>query len=441
MRAAFPAGASVLVAVSGGADSVALLSACIEAGLNVTAVHCNFHLRGAESDRDAAHAAGVAERLGVELIIEHCYIADYQSDNPGDSVEMACRKLRYDAFQRICAGRNIDWIAVGHHREDNRETMLLNLFRGSGLKGVGGMTVLRGRIVRPFIRHSREEIIDYLTANGLEYVTDSTNLTCDYRRNAIRNAILPAARTHFPALDSGLDASLEALAAQRRLLASFVGRARRDYMASDGSVELALLLRREECPKELLFELLNFPDYAGYTMTLVDDMVRSAGKSGLIFRASASAGYRLERGRLVPLSGPVIREKVTFGGFLAEDCPGCFAVERIEPQDFRPRRGESFTAYFDEDSLRANLPLTLRTPHNGDRMSPFGMKGSRLLSDIFSDAKLSLAEREAHPVVTDSEGQIIWLPGLRASTRYTVTPTTRSILRVTFVKRVNQTPS
>ena len=426
-----PAGSRVLAALSGGADSVALLSALAEAGMEVTTVHCNYHLRGDESDRDERHARSVASRLGVRLIVVDCDVAAFRSANPNSSVEMACRTMRYDAFRKICDENNLDYIAVGHHREDNHETLLLNLFRGSGLKGVGGMSSLRGNIVRPLLNNSREEILDYLRSRDLDYVTDSSNLTCDYRRNAIRNAILPCVRIYFPSVDAGLDVSLEALSAQRRLLSSLVGRRRKEYVADDGSIDLVRLLRSEECPGELLFELLNYPDYNGYTMTLVDSVIRSSDKSGLTFYVSPGVGMRLERGRLIPLRDLERITPVVFDSFDSDRCPACFSVERISPAAFSPDRRPD-VAYFDEDKLQAAGPLTLRTPAKGDRMTPFGMKGSRLLSDIFSDAKLSHDARAAHPVLTDSSGCILWLPGLRASSHCAVTISTRRILKVTY---------
>ncbi len=429
---ALPRGSRALAALSGGADSVALLAALVDAGIEVTAVHCNYHLRGEESDRDERHARDVAARLGVSLTVVDCDVSAYRASHPGTSVEMACRELRYDAFSRIAAERDADYIAIGHHREDNRETMLLNLFRGTGLKGAGGMSVVRGNIVRPLLRCSREEITDYLRSKGLDYVVDSSNLTCDYRRNAIRNAILPAVRQYFPAVDTGLDASLEALAAQRRLLTSVVSRLRRDYVDATGAIDLSDLLSREESAREILFELLNYPDYRGYTLRTVDTIISAADKSGLRFHATADEGYRLERGRMIPIVAAVAGEPVTFGGFLSADCPDCFSAELIVRADFHPQRGDDATAYFDYDRLTEACPLTLRTPATGDRMRPFGMKGSRLLSDIFSDAKLPHDLRATHPVVADSRGCIIWLPGLRATALYPVTPTTRRIVKVTY---------
>ncbi|MDE6802712.1 MAG: tRNA lysidine(34) synthetase TilS [Muribaculaceae bacterium] len=432
VRAQLPESARVLVALSGGADSVALLAAMVEAGMSVTAVHCNYHLRGDESNRDEQHARSVASRLGVELIVIDCDVDAFRDANPNTSVEMACRSLRYDAFRRLCDEHRIDYIAVGHHREDNRETMLLNLFRGSGLKGVGGMSPLRGNVVRPLLYNTRDQIVAYLKERGLDFVTDSSNLSCDYRRNAIRNAILPAVRGYFPSVDAGLDVSLEAFSAQRRLLYALLEHARHEYVSADGAIDLTLLVSREECPRELLFELLNYPDYVGYTMSTVDAILRSADKSGLTFKASDEVGVRLERGRLIPLKEHIGFEPIMFDGFTSESRPGCFEVKRLSLAEFKPERGRPDVAYFDEDKLQTAAPLTLRAPLTGDRMTPYGMKGSRLLSDIFSDAKLPHDARAVHPVIVDSAGRVIWLPGLRASAHYAVTPSTRRILRVTY---------
>lgn len=423
VRRLFPAGGRALVALSGGADSVALLAAMTEAGVECHAIHCNYHLRGAESDRDEAHSRSTAGRLGADITVIQCDVDAYRRRHPGLSVEMACREMRYDAFREAARRLGIDAVAVGHHVEDDNETLILNLLRGSGLKGLKGMELRRGNILRPLLGVTRADILAYLQARGLDYVVDSSNLSCDYRRNAVRNAILPLVREHFPQADKGLAATRSSLAAQMRLLDDFLTAKSAEYVDCGGAIAVGRIVEREAHPAELLFELLNRPDYRGYTVDTVDNIVASADKSGLEFHGTDGSSYRLEYGVLRPIVTTSAAER------RVDDLSAAFRTEIITRDDFRPGRDPD-VAYFDADALAAAGPFTLRHPRRGDRLAPFGMKGTRLLSDIFTDLHTPHAARRAAVVVADSAGRIIWLPGIRASRHHPVAPSTLRILKV-----------
>lgn len=427
VRRLLPPGSRALAALSGGADSVALLAAMVEAGVDCHAVHCNYHLRGEESDRDESHARAVAARMGVEITVVDCDVAAYRVAHGGSSVEMACREMRYDAFREVARAKSLDVIAVGHHVEDNVETVMLNLFRGSGIKGLGGMRLQRGNIVRPLLRNTRAEILDFLESRGLDYVTDSSNLTCDYRRNAIRNVILPIVREYFPAADKGLDATIGSLSAQRMLLDDFLTQKCARYV-DDGVINLRELITDEPHAPQLLFELLNRPDYRGYSASTVESIIASSERSGLTFYGTDGSGYSLSYGRLVPI------ETVEELNLTAPWPDAFFSVEELAPEQFRPERDPD-VAYFDADAISAAGPFTLRHPRVGDRLAPYGMKGTRLLSDIFAGEHIPMNERAGAPVLTDAQGRILWLPGIRASRHYAVNPATRRIIKVIYRRR------
>lgn len=431
VRRHFSPGDRTIVALSGGADSVALTAALVEAGVKVHAVHCNYHLRGSESDRDEAHAREIAARLGVDITVINCNTVAYQQAHPATSIEMACRDMRYTAFREVSGRLNIDTIAVAHHLEDNIETMLLNLFRGSGIKGLCGMSSDRDGIVRPLLHNTRQQIIDYLNIIGVDYVVDSSNLTSVFRRNAIRNIILPAIHDHFPSADAGLQATMSALASQKRLLQSFIKQSIAKYVSPDGSVDLSRLIDEEPAPAELLFEILNYPDYNGFTATIIDNIIHSAYKSGLSFHGKHGAGYLLERGQLVPLRVYGNSLKVIFDSFDSVEINDIFKITLLKPTDFHPTRDPNI-AYFDAVALKSAGPFTLRRPETGDRMRPFGMKSTKLLSDIFANQKIPYYDRLRSPVITDARGEIIWLPGIRHSAHYPVTPSTHSILKISL---------
>ncbi|MDE6512503.1 MAG: tRNA lysidine(34) synthetase TilS, partial [Muribaculaceae bacterium] len=213
---------SVLVAVSGGADSVALLCACVRTaprlGLHVEAVNCNFNLRGQESDRDSEFAADLCSRLEVKLHRIDYDVKAYLNLHPGVSTEMACRELRYADFFRICSECGLQRVAVAHNTDDDIETMMLALLRGSGSRGLRGMDADNDRVIRPLLGVTRREIEGYLSAIGQDYMTDSSNLTSDYRRNFIRRDVLPLLESRWPGARKSLSRTLSIMKEESEII-------------------------------------------------------------------------------------------------------------------------------------------------------------------------------------------------------------------------------
>lgn len=193
----------VVLGLSGGADSVALLRLLLRLDVKVEAVHCNFHLRGEESDRDMEFCRKLCLCLGLPLDIVHFDVPAYEKEH-GVSTEVACRELRYDYFRRKMADTGAGRIAVAHHADDNIETLLLNLFRGAGIGGLKGMLPDANGVIRPLLSVTRKEILRYLTALDQDYIVDSSNLSSDYRRNFIRNELLPAIETRWTGVRKSL---------------------------------------------------------------------------------------------------------------------------------------------------------------------------------------------------------------------------------------------
>lgn len=210
---------SVIATISGGPDSVALLAALSSSGVTVTAAHCNFHLRGEESMRDERFVRDLCSRLDVSLKTIDFDVAAHMASNRGASVEMACRELRHKWFADIRSEMDADRIATGHNADDNIETLFLNLMRGSGTSGLRAMLPDTGSIWRPLLAFHRTEILRYLEERSLEYVTDSTNLTSDYRRNFLRNEVIPLLRTRWAGFDKALDRSLSFLREENKVVA------------------------------------------------------------------------------------------------------------------------------------------------------------------------------------------------------------------------------
>lgn len=212
----------VIATVSGGADSVAMLSAVKAAGADVLAAHCNFHLRGEESMRDQHHVEELCCRLGTELKIIDFDVERHIETRKGISVEMACRELRHEWFASLLKEVEADRIATGHNADDNIETLFLNLLRGSGTSGLRGMLPDTGKIWRPLLSFHRTQILQYLKDKGLAHVTDSTNLQSDYRRNFLRNEVIPLLRSRWAGFDKSLDRSINLLREENRVVTACV---------------------------------------------------------------------------------------------------------------------------------------------------------------------------------------------------------------------------
>ncbi len=216
----------VLAAVSGGPDSVALLSALRSvSGIDLMAAHCNFHLRGEESRRDELEVEKLCVRLGVDLIKTDFNVAEYMKLHKGTSIEMACRELRYRWFSTLLEKFGFQRVATGHNSDDNAETLFLNLLRGSGTTGLRGMAPDNGTVIRPLLEVSRKEILEYLENIGLGYVTDSSNLSSDYRRNFLRNEIFPALRTRWAGADTAISRTLHNIREENKVVEATVAAA------------------------------------------------------------------------------------------------------------------------------------------------------------------------------------------------------------------------
>lgn len=424
------------VALSGGADSVALILSLREAGLTCVGLHCNFGLRGPESDGDEMYVRGLCDSIGVPL---ECVRFDVASRRAltGESVEMACRELRYEWFADRAAALGLSYVAVGHHLEDDVETFFLNLLRGSGLPGLSGMAARRGIYIRPLLRCTRTEIEAYLNGKNVDFVTDSSNLSDDYGRNRLRHHVLPAFEMTAHDALKRVGRSMRYLRDDRDLLEGLLAQKRDALVDSDGVVDMAALLS-EPSPAHLLFRML-LPIHPGFDARQAEAAVAAAarGESGKIFDVGDSR-MLLDRGRLLPYckteqDPPQEVDFTASAGILA-----WLTAKIIDAKDFRPVR-DAWKMWVDAGILREGLRFIVRAPRRGDRMAPYGMRGTRLLSDLFRDAALSEADKERVKVLsaidpcTGAE-TILWVPGIRASRHYPVTAGSPGVLELTALR-------
>lgn len=438
-----PDGARVVVAVSGGADSTALLASLVAAGFDCLAAHCNFHLRGAESRRDMEFVQRTAEDLGVDLYIKNFDVPEYCRQT-GMSVEMACRRLRYDWFTDLVERFRAVAIVVGHHRQDQAETFLLNLLRGTGIAGLTGMAARNGLVVRPLLQFDRCEIEEYLTARSLGHVTDSTNAQNDYRRNRLRNIILPALEQQFAGAADAILVTMGHLADNMALYSYAVTALSQPFTDADGAVVYVDRMRAQlpaPVARMLLFELLRG---RGFNMSQVDNMLVQRQGTSATFDSST---YRAELSRGVVTVTPAAESVLPAGEFrisLRQPVlnPVNIRISEHHITEFRPGR-DTAVMYLDVTALQPDTggdfsgrePLfTIRHWRRGDRIRPYGMDGDKLISDVFADAKLDPAQKRAVWLLTRN-GKVLWVIGLRASAHFALTPASRRYLRLEYCRQ------
>ena len=415
-------GAHVIVGLSGGADSTALLMVLMRLGYRCTAVHCNFHLRGAESDRDQQFVTDLCQKQGVQLTV--CsYDTQSYARQKGISIEMAARELRYADFDRIMKETGAGAVCIAHHRDDSVETVLLNLIRGTGIKGLTGIKPRNGNIIRPLLCVSRQEIEDWLADTGQAYIIDSTNLEADYTRNKIRLQLLPLMRSINPDVDSAIDETAAHLQQSYSIYRDAIDRAAADIIrkADDGfTIDIPQLVKLPSV-SAFLFETLS---PLGFNSTQIESVAASAdAQPGLCFR---SATHEVIKGRdefhVHPIDSshfqPIVLElKPGTSVTLPDGRTLCVSTAPAGT----PISKSADTATF--DSALLNGTATIRTWNTGDSFIPFGMKGRKLVSDFLTDIKISPSLRKSQPVVSFNK-DIIWVVGYRTDNRYRVSDKT-----------------
>lgn len=429
--------APIVVAVSGGADSVALLAALSAEGYPCVAAHCNFHLRGEESLRDMRFVEELTERLGVDLYVKDFDVPAAMAAT-GESVEMACRRLRYDWFDELLTSLRGSDVAVGHHREDNVETFFLNLARGTGIAGLTGMSYRRGNVVRPLLDCSRAQIEQYLAACGLDYVTDSTNAGVEYRRNRLRNRLLPLFEEMLPGALEGVERTMAMLGDARAVYDRTVESIGQLYGNLESGCIKVASLSAEPDARVLLFELLR---PAGFTMTQVENILAAPERSGATFKSPASAWMaELSHGELRLHCGDTSGDEKEYEVSLEADIqqPVELSVQRLSDAGSFAPEASADVLYMDAKALEGNPRWVLRHWRRGDRLRPFGMSGSKLVSDLFADAKMTASQKRSAWLLLRND-RIVWVLGVRTSAWHAVGKSTREYLRVVYAKHTPST--
>ncbi|MAP54627.1 tRNA lysidine(34) synthetase TilS [Altibacter sp.] len=416
-------GRKLLVACSGGLDSVALARAMHMLTFEIGLAHCNFSLRAKESDEDEVFVIDLAERLSVPVYTETFDTKAYASATKL-STQMAARELRYRWFEELLKDFQYDYILTAHHADDDLETFFINLSRGTGLRGLTGIPAQNERVVRPLLPFSRQEIMDFAKREKWYWREDSSNLNTEYLRNKLRLDVLPMYKVLAPQVLQNFKTTQEHLQSSRDLI--------EDYMAliynlaiseMDGGYKIDTK-KLEELPHTdaLLYELL-----APFGFTSWDDISNlvSAQSGKQIF----SGSHRLLKDRDVFLLTEIPSEEDRTEIFISEnekkiDHPIPLQINSTE----KIGNTTPSTIYVDRDKIQ--FPLQLRKWQKGDAFQPFGMQGKKKLSKFFKDEKLSLVAKENIWLLC-SKDQIIWIVGMRMDDRFKATEKTEHILEIT----------
>ena len=424
-------GDTVLVAVSGGADSICLLHILMQLPYHLHVVHCNFHLRGEESDRDEQFVRQFCDTHNIPLHVQHFDTTQYASTHQL-SIEMAAREQRYAYFETLRSSIHAQAIAVAHHQDDNAETLLLNLVRGTGLRGLCGIRPRNGHIIRPLLCLSRQDIIDYLNENHTSYVTDSTNLSHQFARNKIRLQVIPLLQQINPAAVSNILTTIENLSEVEKIYKYTMEEYDAHCVSTNGETLTISTERLLRCvsPLSLLHDTLA---PLGFNRSQAKEILAAVQHTGRTFH---SPQYTLFVNREYIEVRERTDDEPTALTFPLQD--GTIALGntrldlRILPYTpdflFNP---DPHYAYFDADKLADTL--TVRTPQTADRFTPFGMKGSKLVSDFLTDLKLSRSQKQQQLLLLSGD-TIAWVIGIRSSNPFRVTHHTQRVVEMKCVQ-------
>jgi len=419
----FSAGHKILLAVSGGKDSILMAHLFKASGFDFGMAHCNFGLRGTESQRDEHFVRTLAAVLEVPCYVTHFETKAYAAEH-SISTQMAARDLRYLWFEELRIAHQFDRIAVAHHQDDAVETVLLNLVRGTGIAGLHGILPKRGNLIRPLLFLSRAEIEELITAGSIDFVEDSSNLSSTYARNKIRLEVIPKLREINPNLDETFAQNIRRFTETEMVLQDKIAAVRQELCQQKGdTVYLAIDKIKQLQPANLLLsELLK--DYH-FTTAVTEEVLHSLDKqSGTSFY---SATHRLTINREQVLITAISAQADGFSVIHPSDSSVNLHGQRLEINisDSVGFENNASKAFVDHEQLI--FPLIVRTWQAGDRFMPLGMKTFKKLSDFFIDQKVPLPEKEKVPVLINGNGEVIWIVGLRQDNRYKVTATTKKV--------------
>ncbi|MEO6230465.1 MAG: tRNA lysidine(34) synthetase TilS [Ferruginibacter sp.] len=419
----------LLVAVSGGIDSVVLCHLCQQANFNFAIAHCNFHLRGDASDADENFVEQLSKQYKVPFYLQHFdTVAEAKANKT--SIEETARNLRYQWFEAIRAEHAFNYVLTAHHADDNIETVIMNFFRGTGISGLRGILPKQGKIIRPLLFARRTELEQYIKENELQFVTDHTNFENDYTRNYFRNTIIPLVNESFPETSSNVLKNIQRFKETEILYQQSVQLHLKKLLEIKGNeVHIPVLKLLKTTPlASILFEIIKPYGFTAHQTSEVIALLKS--ESG---KYTESALYRIIKNRNWLIISP--KQTTEAANILIEtvECEVAFEKGIIKIQELNNDQiklsVDNNTAMLDAATIQ--FPLLLRKWKQGDYFYPLGMQKKKKLSRFFIDNKLSLTQKE-NTWVVEMNKKIIWIAGMRIDDRFKISSNTQKVLKLTL---------
>ena len=433
----------LLLAVSGGVDSVVLCELCKQAGYTFIIAHCNFQLRGEESERDERFVRELGKRYGVEVLVKKFDTENYAAQKK-ISIQEAARDLRYSWFDEILRGQSAEtgneaviarneantYLLTAHHAGDNAETVTMNFFRGTGLHGLTGIPVLNGHTRRPLLDFSKEELVHFASENKLEFVEDSSNQSSKYTRNLFRNEIIPAISRVYPQVKENVKDNINRFKEIEKLYQLGVNEIKKKLCKQKGNeihIPVKQLMGYDN--KALVYEIIST---YGFSEKQVDEVVKLAASDSGRYVQSSANNYRIIKHRHWFIISAV--QSTESENIIIEEkdknilfALGTLEFETTQTKNQKPETKNSVGSF---DAKDIQFPLLLRKWKAGDYFYPLGMKKKKKLSRFFIDQKLSKTDKEKIWVI-EMNKKIIWVVGYRIDERFKVTPSAKKILQIT----------
>jgi tRNA(Ile)-lysidine synthase len=409
---------ALLLACSGGVDSMVLLDLLVKAGHKPAIAHCNFKLRP-QASADAHFVEQKAKKLGLVFHLKECDTQAYAQKN-GLSIQMAARELRYTFFSHLKIKYNYTHLLTAHHLDDSIETLMLNLSRGTGISGLTGITDTRQQIIRPLNKQTKREIVDYARAQNIAWQEDASNLSTRYARNYVRHKVIPAWRESKKGFNKALGQSLQHLKEQEQALHALLAEKLEKHVEQDGHYEKLAWQGKPFFPALLHFWLKDLPtvDYAALKRVQKNDQHLDFSTNH--FELFYSRGYFW----LNKNPQPQKPDPIYIGRDQKElTQPIALKIKLLQPTEANYKYGPN-KAYLDLAKL--SFPLELRLWRAGDKFRPLGMKGTKKVSDFLTDQKLSRVAKKNQWVLCSGK-QIAWVVGLQIDHDYRITDYTKTI--------------
>lgn len=418
---------SILLGISGGIDSIVMFHLFRLSGLKIGIAHCNFSLRGDESDKDEEFVRNLADNYNVSYYTKR-FSTEAFALNEGISIQMAARDLRYEWFEKIRNANNYQYIAIAHNADDQIETFFINLIRGTGIKGLVGIRNKTEHIVRPLLFATRKDIVDFAGKNNFLYREDSSNSSLKYIRNKVRHEIIPAIEQLNPSFRKTMMENIQRIKETEQIYNQVI---ENKYELVVSQKDQSVLLKIDELKKLDPVEtyLHEFLKPYGFSVTQIQNIVSSFDNTAGKQFFSTTHRILKDRTNLIVDEITVLTNQVFY---INDDCTGLhypinLTIKKEEINSTYSILKETTIGQFDFDKLV--FPLTLRKWQKGDYFMPLGMKNLKKVSDFFIDQKLSLAEKE-NTWIIESGNKIVWIIGYRTDERFKITATTSKILKI-----------